>query len=92
MATSLRVPEDVKKRVARLAARRDTTVHAFMLEAIREKVEDEEARLAFHEEARVRLARMRKTGLAVPAGEVFDYLRKRAEGGKPARPKARRIE
>ena len=91
MAISLRIPDDVKKRIARLAARRDTTAHAFMLDAIREKVEDEEARLAFHEEAKRRLARMKKSGLAIPAGEVFDYLRGRAEGGKPARPKARRI-
>ena len=41
MAISLRIPDDVKKRIARLAARRDTTAHAFMLDAIREKVEDE---------------------------------------------------
>jgi len=91
MAISLRVPENVKKRVARVAARCDTTSHAFMLEAIREKVEDEEARIAFYEQARERLARMKKTGLAVPADEVFDYLRERAKGAKPVRPKARTI-
>jgi len=91
MAISLRIPDGVKKRIARLVARRDTTAHAFMLEAIREKVEDEEARLAFYAEAKRRLARMKKSGLAIPGGEVFDYLRGHAEGGKPARPKARRI-
>ena len=91
MAISLRIPENVKKRVARLAARRDTTSHAFMLEAIREKVEDEEARIAFYELAKGRLGRMKVTGLALPAGEVFEYLRERAKGGKPARPKARAI-
>ncbi|MSQ74001.1 MAG: ribbon-helix-helix protein, CopG family [Betaproteobacteria bacterium] len=91
MAISLRIPENVKKRVARVAARRDTTAHAFMLEAIREKVDNEEARIAFHEEAIGRLARMKNSGLAVPAGEVFDYLRERARGGKPVRPKARAI-
>jgi len=91
MAISLRIPEDVKKRIARLAAHRDTTSHAFMLDAIREKVEDEEARIAFYEQAKVRLGRMKKTGLAIPADEVFDYLRERAKGGKPARPKARTI-
>jgi predicted transcriptional regulator len=91
MAISLRIPEDVKKRIARLAAHCDTTSHAFMLDAIREKVEDEEARIAFYEQAKGRLARMKKTGLAVPADEVFDYLRERARGGKAARPKARSI-
>jgi predicted transcriptional regulator len=91
MAISLRIPEDVKKRIARLAAHCDTTSHAFMLDAIREKVEDEEARIAFYEQAKGRLARMKKTGLAVPADEVFDYLRERAKGAKAARPKARTI-
>ena len=91
MAISLRIPENVKKRVARVAARCDTSSHAFMLEAIREKVEDEETRIAFYEQAKGRLARMKKTGLAVPANEVFDYLRERAKGGKAARPKARTI-
>jgi len=38
MAVSLRVPPEVKKKVARLAEAQDTTSHAFMLEAIREKI------------------------------------------------------
>ena len=67
MAVSLRVPEDVKKRVDRLAEARDTTAHAFMLEAIRDKVEAEEARAAFHKEAQARLVRMKKSGKGIPA-------------------------
>ena len=51
MAVSLRVPEEVKKRIDKLAKQQDVTPHGFMLEAIREKVEAEEARLAFHAEA-----------------------------------------
>ena len=91
MAVSIRVSEDMKARIARLAEGRELTPHGFMLEAIREKVEAEEARLAFIEQAQRRLTRMKKTGLAIPATEVFDYLRQRAAGGKPARPKARRM-
>ena len=90
MAVSLRVPEDVKKRVARLAAAQDTTAHAFMLEAIRDKVEAEEARTAFHEEARLRLARMKRSGRGIPAAEVFGYLDARGQGKSPPRPKSRR--
>ena len=41
MAVSLRIPPEVKKKVARLAEAQDTTSHAFMLEAIREKVDAE---------------------------------------------------
>jgi predicted transcriptional regulator len=91
MAVSLRIPDDVKRRAEKLADSQDTTAHAFMLEAIREKVEAEEARAAFHAEARRRLARMKRSGLGVPAAEVFDYLEQRALGKSPRRPKARRL-
>jgi hypothetical protein len=62
-----------------------------MLEAIREKVEAEEARAAFHAGARRRLARMKKTGAGIPAAEVFEYLAQRAAGRAAARPKPRKI-
>jgi predicted transcriptional regulator len=88
MAVSLRIPDDVKKRVARLAEAQDTTTHAFMLKAIREKLEADEARAAFHAEATQRLARMKRSGTGIPAGKAFDYLRERAQGRKAARPKA----
>jgi predicted transcriptional regulator len=91
MALLLRVPEEIVRRVAKLAEAQDLTPHAFMLEAIREKVEAEETRLAFHAEAPRRLARMKRTGLCVPATEAFDYLQRRAAGQKAARPKARKI-
>ena len=91
MAVSLRVPLEVKKKVAKLAEVQDTTPHAFMLEAIREKVEAEEARAAFHTEARRRLARMKKTRLGIPAEEILAYFRERARGGTPERPKPRKF-
>jgi predicted transcriptional regulator len=90
MAVSLRVPDDVKKRVTRLADAQDTTAHAFMLQAIRDKVDADEARAAFLAEARRRLARMKKSGKGIPAAEVFAYLDERAKGGNPVRPKARK--
>jgi predicted transcriptional regulator len=91
MAVSLRIPEEVKKRVARLARTQDVTPHGFMLAAIREKVEADEARAAFHAEAKRRLARMKKAGTGIPAEEVFEYLRHRAEGKMAERPKARKV-
>ena len=91
MAVSLRVPENVKKRVARLAEASDTTAHAFMLEAIRDKVEADEARASFHAEARKRLARMKKSGKGIPATDVFAYLDARAQGKSRPRPKPRKV-
>ena len=91
MAISLRVPDDVKDRIGKLAATCDTTAHAFMLEAIREKVEAEEARASFYAEGVRRLAQLKKSGVGIPADEVFDYLSRRARGEHPRRPKPRKL-
>lgn len=91
MAVSLRIPDDVKKRIAKLAQRRKTTPHALMLEAISEKLEAEEARAAFHAEANRRLRSMKKARSGIPADEVFEYLQLRAQGKPAVRPKARRL-
>ena len=91
MAVSLRVPPDVTQRIAKLVVAKDTNAHAFMLEAIREKLDAEEARAALFAEATRRLASMKKTGKGIPADEVFDYLRARARGEKAKRPKARKL-
>ena len=91
MAVSLRVPESYKKRIARLAQRRKTTPHALMLEAIQEKLNAEEARAAFHAEAKRRLARMKRAHVGIPADEVFDYLKRRGQGKPASRPGPRRL-
>ena len=54
-------------------------------------MEAAKARAALHAEAKRRLARMKKSGHGIPAQEVFAYLEKRARGGKPARPRPRRV-
>ena len=91
MAISIRMTEELKARSARLAEGREITSHGFMLEAIREKVEADEARFAFIDQATRRLARMKKSRLGIPATEVFEYLQQRAAGEKASRPKSRRI-
>jgi len=52
---------------------------------------DARKRAAFFAEAKRRLERMKKSGVGIPAAEVFDYLEKRARGKSPARPKPRRV-
>lgn len=91
MVISIGMTEELKARIARLAEGREITPHGFMLEAIREKVEAEEARLSFIDLAKRRLARMKRSGRGVPATEVFEYLQQRAAGERASRPKSRRI-
>ncbi len=91
MAVSLRIPEKTKRRVEKLAHVHDTTAHAFMITAIEDRLAAEETRAAFLAQAEERAAEFRKSGKAIPADEVFDYLRKRVQGKPAARPKARKL-
>lgn len=91
MAVSLRLPDSVKKRIAKLAQRRKTTPHALMIEAISEKLDAEEARARFLAEASRRLAKMKKAGSGIPAQAAFEYLEQRARGERAARPSSRKV-
>jgi hypothetical protein len=50
-----------------------------------------QARLELRAEGKRRLARMKRTGVGIPAEEVFAYVNRRAAGIPAVRPKARKI-
>lgn len=52
--TTLRLPEPLKERIFDLAEQTGQTAHAFMLQAIEDRVRDEEVRQAFASEAQSR--------------------------------------
>jgi predicted transcriptional regulator len=56
--TTIRLPEDLKARVATAAKRAGTTAHGFILEAIAEKTQQAELRADFDEVAEQRYARV----------------------------------
>lgn len=87
--TTLRVPEELKERVADLARRTGKTTHAFMLEAIEESVRMAEARQAMLDEARERFQEVEATGRAIDWHEMRAFLKDRAAGRKAASPRTR---
>ena len=89
--TTIRLPEDLKARVASAAELAGVTAHAFILEAIAERTSQAEARAAFVREGRERLREFEGTGMAIPWGEARQYLLGRAAGQKAARPRARKV-
>lgn len=91
MAVSLRLSDELKERLARLAESQDVSPHSLMIAAIEEKIEALEAQHALEELASRRLRRMKRTGMGIPADEVFVYLEKRAGDPRAKRPKARKI-
>ncbi|MBK4735099.1 CopG family ribbon-helix-helix protein [Noviherbaspirillum pedocola] len=89
--TTLRIPEELKSRIAKVAEKAGKSPHTFMLEAIAEKTEFEESRQAFMEQADVRLANMLATGESIPWSEMRAYLQKRMDGQAAIAPKPRKL-
>ncbi len=87
--TTIRLPQDLKERVARAAKRTGATAHGFILEAIREKAEQEERRTEFMDTAERRYADIVASGKTVSWNEMRRYLKRRLAGARVARPKAR---
>jgi predicted transcriptional regulator len=89
--TTIRIPDQLKVRVAAAAKRARTTAHGFILEAIAEKTAEAERRSEFDEVAERRYAEIVATGKTIPWSEMRTYLEKRISGRKARRPAARRL-
>jgi predicted transcriptional regulator len=89
--TTIRLPPDLKERVARAAERSGTTPHGFILDAIAEKAAQEELRSEFHAAAEERYAAIAESGKTVAWNEMRQYLERRVAGKKAVRPKARKL-
>jgi predicted transcriptional regulator len=89
--TTIRLPEELKARLAAAAKRAGSTSHNFILQAIAEKTELEERRADFHEEADRRYAEIVATGKTISWETMRAYLKARAVGKKLPRPKARKL-
>ena len=89
--TTIRLPQDLKKRIARAAERAGSTAHSFILEAIAEKAEQEERRTEFQDTAERRHAEILASGKTVPWSEMRRYLERRLTGKKAARPKPKTL-
>ena len=89
--TTIRIPEELKERVAAAAKDAGTTPHSFILAAIAEKAETAERRAAFDLEAQQRLATILANGETIPWSDMRHYLLERAKGQPTGRPKARKL-
>ena len=87
--TTIRLPKNLKERLARAAERAGTTPHGFILEAIAEKTDLEERRSEFLDTAEQRYAGIVTSGKTVPWSEMRRYLERRLAGSRASRPKPR---
>jgi predicted transcriptional regulator len=89
--TTIRIPDDLKARVAAAAKREGKSAHSFILEAIAEKAEQEERRSDFDAVAERRFAEIVASGKTVPWGEMRAYLEDRLAGKTTRRPVAKKL-
>lgn len=89
--TTIRLPDELKARVAEAAKRAGTTSHNFILEAIAEKADLAERRADFDAVAEQRYARIVESGKTIPWGEMRSYLEARIAGKPARRPAARKL-
>jgi predicted transcriptional regulator len=85
--TSLRLPEDLKRRVESLAASAGQSTHAYLVDAIATFTAAAVKRREFIAAATASREKTRRTGKAYLAKDVHRYFRDRAAGKNPARPK-----
>ena len=89
--TTIRLPDDLKARVADAAKRAGTTAHGFILEAIAEKTLQAEQRADLDAVAEERYAEIVSSGKTIPWTDMRKYLEARVAGKKLKRPAARKL-
>jgi predicted transcriptional regulator len=89
--TTIRLPEELKARIARAAERVGTTAHNFILLAIAEKADEEERKADFHDTADTRYANLIASGRTVPWSDMRAYLEARLAGKTRARPRPKKL-
>ena len=89
--TTIRLPKDLKSRVAAAVKRAGTTAHGFILEAIAEKTDREAQNADFLDTAEKRYANIVASGKTISWKKMRGYLEDRLAGKTVARPAARKL-
>ncbi len=89
--TTIRLSEDLKKRIAQLAENAGTSSHAFILEAIETGVEAAERRSEFYDTAERRYAGVAESGTTIPWSDMRSYLLDRVNGKRATRPRPKKL-
>jgi len=90
--TTIRIPDDLKARVARLAEASGVSAHSFIVDAVAEHVSAAEARADFERLAQERWQHFQRTGLSVSIDDMLQYARDLATGKDVPAPKARKLD
>ena len=89
--TTIRLPDDLKVRIAALAKSAGITAHGFILDANAEKTALAEQRADFDATAQARFDEIVATGKTIPWQEMRGHLQARVAGKTAKRPVARKL-
>lgn len=89
MSVSIKLPEDLRKRIARVVKGTDQSAHAFMVEAIRQETDRAEKRRGFLADAYVARAEFQLGGTGYALAEVTAHYRAKLQGRKSRKAKLR---
>jgi predicted transcriptional regulator len=87
--TSLKLPEDLKKRATNAAHELGVSPHAFMVAAIEQAAKSTEQRVRFIADAKAAKEEMMQTGKGYDADDVHAFLKAKVAGKRSSKPKAR---
>lgn len=90
MATSIKLPEELKKRITRVVKGTEQSAHAFMVEAIRRETERAEKRGRYLADALASRDEMLRTGMGYAMEDVHAYILAKVKGKTARRPRPRR--
>lgn len=86
VTTTLKLPEDLKDRIAPLAAAQGKSPHAWMVDALQAQVALADMRATFVADALAAAEQIDQGGALYAGEEVAAYLRGRLAGERPSRP------
>jgi predicted transcriptional regulator len=89
---SVKLPENTKQRVARMAAEHGTTAHAVMVQAIESAVQSAEEYDAFVDDALRARDTVFQTGKVYDGPEFAAYIRAMVRGQKVATPRLKSLK
>jgi len=91
VTTTLKLPEELKARIASVAEAAGKSPHAYMIEALAAHAALDERRRAFVASAHAAEQEVAEYGLVYDADEVFSYIQAKLDGKPNKRPKAKKL-
>lgn len=92
ITTTLKLPEDIKERIAAAAEVAGKTPHAYMIDALSAQTALDERRRALVQAAHLAEQEVVEYGLVYDADEVFSHIQAKTAGKSGKRPQAKKLK